>query len=81
MAAAPEILNHNTETVPRLYRKVRPQAVYQRSLEVLRAAKELCPESRTKSGLMVGLGETTEELLQVFRDLRGHGVEILTVGQ
>jgi lipoic acid synthetase len=81
MAAGPEILNHNIETVPRLYRRVRPQAVYERSLEVLRAAKELRPASRTKSGVMVGLGETVAELLQVFEDLRSHGVEILTVGQ
>jgi lipoic acid synthetase len=81
MAAGPEILNHNTETVPRLYRRVRPQAVYERSLEVLRAAKEMRPASRTKSGVMVGLGETVDELVRVFEDLRAHGVEILTVGQ
>ncbi|MCL6644689.1 MAG: lipoyl synthase [Dehalococcoidia bacterium] len=81
MAARPEILNHNTETVPRLYRTVRPQAVYERSLRVLRRAKELDPGALTKSGLMVGLGETREELLAVFRELAANGVDILTVGQ
>ncbi len=81
MAARPEILNHNTETVPRLYRQVRPQAVYERSLGVLRRAKELDPGALTKSGLMVGLGETAEELLAVFEDLAAAGVDILTVGQ
>ncbi len=80
-AAEPEILNHNVETVPRLYRRVRPQAVYERSLELLRRAKELDPGTLTKSGLMVGLGETREELLEVFRDLAANGVDILTVGQ
>lgn len=81
MAAKPEILNHNTETVPRLYRTVRPQAEYPRSLEVLRTAKELDPSATTKSGVMVGLGETFEELAVVFRDLAAQGVDILTVGQ
>lgn len=80
-AAEPEILNHNTETVPRLYRQVRPQAIYERSLEVLREAKAIDPGALTKSGLMVGLGETREELLTVFRDLAAQGVDILTVGQ
>ena len=79
--AHPEILNHNTETVPRLYRVVRPQAVYERSLELLRRAKALDPGAMTKSGVMVGLGETREELLAVFRDLADQGVDILTVGQ
>lgn len=81
MAAQPEILNHNTETVPRLYRRVRPQAIYERSLEVLRTARELDPGALTKSGLMVGLGETKDELLTVFRDLAANQVDILTVGQ
>lgn len=81
LAAKPEILNHNTETVPRLYREVRPQAVYERSLELLRRAKQLSPGARTKSGVMVGLGETREELLAVFADLAAQGVDILTVGQ
>lgn len=80
-AAAPEILNHNTESVPRLYRYVRPQALYERSLELLRRAKELDPGATTKSGLMVGLGETRDELLAVFEDLAARGVDILTVGQ
>lgn len=81
LAAEPEILNHNTETVPRLYREVRPQAVYKRSLDLLRRAKELDPGALTKSGLMVGLGETREEMLDVFADLAARGVDILTVGQ
>jgi lipoic acid synthetase len=81
MAEQPEILNHNTETVPRLYRRVRPQADYQQSLEVLRRAKDLTRGGRTKSGVMVGLGETREELLAVFADLAAQGVDILTVGQ
>lgn len=79
--AQPEILNHNTETVPRLYSTVRPQARYERSLEVLRRARELDPGTLTKSGLMVGLGETREELVTVFEDLRAVDVDILTVGQ
>jgi len=81
MAARPEILNHNTESVPRLYRRVRPRARYQRSLELLRRAKELDPEAITKSGLMVGLGETKHELLMVFADLVDSGVDVLTLGQ
>jgi lipoic acid synthetase len=81
MGARPEILNHNVETVPRLYRTVRPQAVYERSLRVLQMAKELDPSAVTKSGIMVGLGETWDEVIQVLRDLRAHDVDILTVGQ
>jgi lipoic acid synthetase len=81
MAARPEILNHNTETVPRLYRTVRPQANYQQSLRVLAGAKELDAGALTKSGLMVGLGETQAEVVQVMGDLREHGVDILTIGQ
>jgi lipoyl synthase len=81
MAARPDILNHNIETVPRLYRRVRPKAIYAQSLELLRRARELAPEVVTKSGLMVGLGETRPELSQTFRDLRASQVEILTVGQ
>lgn len=81
MDARPEILNHNVETVPRLYRRVRPQADYQQSLEVLGRAKSLSPGGKTKSGLMVGLGETTDELVAVFEDLAAQGVDILTVGQ
>jgi lipoic acid synthetase len=79
--AAPEVLNHNTETVPRLYRVVRSGARYERSLEVLRYSKELNPGGVTKSGVMVGLGEETHELLQVFRDLASAGCDILTIGQ
>ena len=81
MAARPDILNHNIETVPRLYRRVRPKAIYRQSLELLRRAGESGPNVVTKSGLMVGLGETRAELSQTFRDLRQHGVDILTVGQ
>ncbi len=79
--AEPEILNHNTESVPRLYRVVRSGARYQRSLELLRSAKELRPAGLTKSGVMVGLGEETRELLAVFRDLAAVGCDILTIGQ
>jgi lipoic acid synthetase len=81
VAARPEILNHNTETVPRLYRRVRPKARYERSLELLRRAKELDPGAVTKTGLMVGLGETRDELLSVLSDLIANGVEVLTIGQ
>lgn len=81
MNAAPDVLNHNTETVPRLYRQVRMGARYERSLEMLAYAKQLRPETPTKSGLMVGLGETNDEVLAVMRDLRAHHVDILTVGQ
>jgi lipoic acid synthetase len=81
MAAQPEILNHNTETVPRLYRTVRPQAKYVRSLELLRRAKSMDAIALTKSGIMVGLGETWKEILQVMDDLRAHDVDIMTIGQ
>lgn len=80
-AARPDVLNHNVETVKRLYGRVRPGAKYERSLELLRRARELNPETVTKSGLMVGLGETRLELRRTFRDLRQAGVELLTVGQ
>ncbi|HEU0142461.1 MAG TPA: lipoyl synthase [Bryobacteraceae bacterium] len=81
MSAAPDVLNHNTETVPRLYRQVRLGARYERSLEMLAYAKKCRPEIPTKSGLMLGLGETRDEVLQVMRDLRAHDVDILTLGQ
>lgn len=81
MDARPTILNHNTETVSRLYRTVRPQANYRQTLNVLLNAKKLDPEALTKSGIMVGLGETKEEVLVVMRDLREHQVDILTIGQ
>src|SRR4051812_15167369 len=76
--ARPEVLNHNIESVPRLYRVVRSGARYERSLELLRYAKELSPAGLTKSGVMVGLGEETSELLQVFRDVAATGCDILT---
>ncbi len=81
MDAYPEILNHNTETVPRLYRTVRPQANYQQSLTVLQNAKEMDSGALTKSGIMLGLGESKEEVIQVMRDLVAHHVDILTIGQ
>jgi lipoic acid synthetase len=81
MQAAPDVLNHNTETVPRLYRQVRLGARYERSLDVLAYAKEIAPASPTKSGLMLGLGERPDEVLQTMRDLRAHRVDILTLGQ
>jgi len=81
MAAGPDILNHNLESVPRLYRRVRPKAIYTQSLELLKRAKQLSPRTPTKSGLMVGLGETRDELLSVFADLRASNVDVLTVGQ
>ncbi len=74
-------MNHNTETVPRLYRVVRSGARYKRSLELLSYSKTLNPGGVTKSGVMVGLGEETHELLEVFRDLAAAGCDILTVGQ
>jgi lipoic acid synthetase len=79
--AQPEILNHNTETVPRLYRVVRSGARYERTLRLLENAKKFAPGMVTKSGVMVGLGETVTELIEVFRDLGSRGVDILTVGQ
>ena len=79
--ARPEVLNHNIESVPRLYRVVRSGARYERSLELLRYSKELRPAGLTKSGVMVGLGEETSELLQVFRDLAAVHCDILTIGQ
>ena len=81
MEAAPDVFDHNTETVPRLYRQVRLGARYERSLDVLAHAKSLAPGTPTKSGLMLGLGETSAEVLEVMRDLRARGVDILTLGQ
>jgi len=81
LGASPEILNHNTETVPRLYRQVRLGARYERSLDILAYAKQAHPEIPTKSGLMLGLGETIEEVYEVMRDLRASKVDILTLGQ
>jgi len=81
MRERPDVLNHNVETVARLYPRVRPQARYRRSLAVLRAARELAPWGRTKSGFMVGLGEAPEELRGLMADLREAGCELLTIGQ
>ncbi|MHC4841099.1 MAG: lipoyl synthase, partial [Planctomycetota bacterium] len=81
LEAGPDIFNHNIETVPSLYRTIQPGSVYERSLEVLRYAKQQRPDMTTKSGLMVGLGESREELSQVFKDLRNQGVDMLTIGQ
>jgi lipoic acid synthetase len=81
MAAGPDVLNHNTETVPRLYPGVRPKAVYGRSLELLARARQMGGDVVTKSGLMVGLGEEHEELLAVMADLVGAGCRVLTIGQ
>ena len=79
--ARPEVLNHNTETVPRLYRAVRSGARYERTLRLLEYAKEVDPKIVTKTGVMVGIGEETSELLEVFRDLAAVGTDILTIGQ
>ena len=79
--ALPDVFNHNLETVPRLYKAARPGADYRHSLELLRRFKEHQPGVPTKSGLMVGLGETNEEIIDVMRDLRAHGCDLLTVGQ
>ena len=77
----PDVMNHNLETVPRLYRQARPGADYRNSLQLLKDFKSRFPQLPTKSGLMVGLGETDEEILEVMRDLRAHDVEMLTIGQ
>ncbi|WOB42159.1 lipoyl synthase [Thermoleptolyngbya oregonensis NK1-22] len=81
LAARPEVLNHNTETIPRLYRRVRPQGDYARTLELLRRSRKLAPSVYTKSGIMVGLGETDAEVRQVMQDLRSVDCDILTIGQ
>lgn len=81
LQAAPEVLNHNTETVPRLYRRTRPQGDYLRSLELLKRCREIAPWVYTKSGIMVGLGETDAEVREVMRDLRVVDCDILTIGQ
>jgi lipoic acid synthetase len=81
VTAGPQVLNHNIETVPRLYPEVRPQADYHRSLDLLQRVKRLQPQMVTKSGIMLGLGETAEELWQVWADLRRVGCDLLTMGQ
>ncbi len=80
-AAPPDVMNHNLETVPRLYKEARPGSDYAFSLNLLKKFKALFPEVPTKSGLMVGLGETDEEILDVMRDMRAHGIDMLTIGQ
>ena len=81
LSALPEVMNHNTETIPRLYRRVRPQGDYQRTLELLLRSRQLAPSVYTKSGIMVGLGETDAEVRQVMQDLRSVDCDILTIGQ
>lgn len=81
LGAEPDVFNHNVEMVPRLFPRIRPQGAYRRSLELLAAAKRLRPVQTTKSGLMVGLGENDQEVLQVLEDLRAAGVDIVTIGQ
>jgi lipoic acid synthetase len=79
--APPDVMNHNLETVPRLYKQARPGSDYQVSLQLLQRFKQMFPHLPTKSGLMVGLGETDDEIIEVMRDMRGHGVDMLTIGQ
>ncbi len=81
LSASPDVLNHNIETVPRLYKKARPQGIYERSLELLMRVRDNWPKVYTKSGLMVGLGETDEEVLEVLVDLKRNQVDIVTIGQ
>jgi lipoic acid synthetase len=81
LSAQPEVLNHNTETIPRLYRRVRPQGDYQRSLTLLQKTKAITPKVYTKSGMMVGLGESAQEVRQVMENLRAVDCDILTLGQ
>jgi lipoic acid synthetase len=77
----PDVFNHNLETVPSLYKRVRPGSDYQWSLDLLKKYKERCPDVLTKSGLMLGIGETKEEVIQVMRDMRAHNVDMITMGQ
>lgn len=80
-ASPPNVFNHNIETAPRLYKAMRPGSDYQHSLDLLKLFKDRCPDTDTKSGLMVGLGETKEEVIQVLKDLKGHKVDMVTIGQ
>jgi lipoic acid synthetase len=80
-AAPPDVMNHNLETAPRLYKEARPGSDYEFSLNLLKRFKEEVPGVPTKSGIMVGLGETDEEILQVMRDMRAHNIDMLTIGQ
>jgi lipoic acid synthetase len=77
----PDVFNHNLETVPSLYKKVRPGSDYQWSLDLLKRYKEMCPDVMTKSGLMLGIGETKEEVIQVMQDMRDHDIDMITLGQ
>jgi lipoic acid synthetase len=79
--ASPDVLNHNVETIHRLYPEVRPEADYKRSLQLLKKSKERCPSILSKSGFMLGLGETGEEVLDLLKDLRRAGCDLLTIGQ
>jgi len=81
LQATPEVLNHNTETISRLYRRVRPQGNYERTMELLQRSRQISPSTYTKSGIMVGLGETDAEVRQVMQDLRAVDCDILTIGQ
>ncbi len=81
LAARPDVLNHNIETVERLYKPVRPGSRYRRSLELLQASKQMAPDIPTKSGLMLGLGEEWDEILDTLQDLRDHLVDLITIGQ
>jgi len=81
MAARPDVLNHNVETVPRLYRRVRKGAIYERSLELLGRARRMSPDTPTKTGMMLGLGETRDEVLQAIEEIAAQGTHILTLGQ
>jgi lipoic acid synthetase len=81
VAEPPDVFNHNLETVPTLYRQCRPGSDYAWSLDLLKRYKQRCPDVLTKSGLMLGLGETRDELLQVLRDMRAHDIDMLTLGQ
>jgi lipoic acid synthetase len=80
-AAPPDVMNHNIETAPRLYKEARPGSDYGYSLNLLKRFKEFAPDVPTKSGVMVGLGETDDEILQVMRDMRAHDIDMLTIGQ
>ena len=81
LEAGPDIYNHNTETVPRLYKRARPGGRYPRLLEIFRIAKRIAPQIPTKTGIILGLGETNQEVVQVMHDLRSVDVDILTLGQ
>ncbi|MBI9092376.1 MAG: lipoyl synthase [Desulfobacterium sp.] len=81
LSAQPDVLNHNIETVPSLYATVRPEAIYQRSLDLLKRASQIAPHIPVKSGIMVGLGETHDQLIQTMKDIHAHGCSILTLGQ